>query len=188
MQQNQYQSHQKRGFRNCRTIFETCWQNLVSNFRIGQGFDAHKIIKGTKDFILGGVTIDSEYEVIAHSDGDIICHVIIDALLGACNMGDIGELAPSNAEYKNISSIELLKKTLDMISKAGYRIVNIDLTYVGAEPRLEKFKKDIEANLAKELDMNINDISCKATTTDGLGYEGTREGVSSHAIALVTKT
>ena len=75
-----------------------------------------------------------------------------------------------------------------MISKAGYRIVNIDLTYVGAEPRLENFKKDIEANLAKELDMNINDISCKATTTDGLGYEGTRERVSSHAIALVTKT
>ena len=84
----------------------------MSNFRIGQGFDAHKIIKGSKDFILGGVTIDSEYEVIAHSDGDIICHVIIDALLGACNMGDIGELAPSNAEYKNISSIELLKLSL----------------------------------------------------------------------------
>ena len=102
-------------------------------------------------------------------------------------MGDIGELAPSNAEYKNISSIELLKKTLDMISKAGYRIVNIDLTYVGAEPRLEKFKKDIEANLAKELDMNINDISCKATTTDGLGYEGAREGISTQALALVKK-
>ena len=160
----------------------------MSNFRIGQGFDAHKIIKGSKDFILGGVTIDSEYEVIAHSDGDIICHVIIDALLGACNLGDIGELAPSNAKNKNISSIALLKKTLNMISKAGYQIVNIDLTYVGAEPRLEKFKKDIEANLAKELDMNSNDISCKATTTDGLGYEGSREGVSSHAIALVTKT
>ena len=74
------------------------------------------------------------------------------------------------------ADIDLLKKTLDMISKAGYRIVNIDLTYVGAEPRLEKFKKDIEANLAKELDMNINDISCKATTTDGLGFEGAREG------------
>ena len=77
----------------------------MSNFRIGQGFDAHKIIKGTKDFILGGVTIDSEYEVIAHSDGDIICHVIIDALLGACNMGDIGELAPSNAEYLSLIHI-----------------------------------------------------------------------------------
>ena len=82
----------------------------MSNLRIGQGFDAHKIIKGPKDFILGGVTIDSEYEVIAHSDGDIICHVITDALLGACNLGDIGELAPSNAENKNISSIAILKK------------------------------------------------------------------------------
>ena len=160
----------------------------MSNFRIGKGFYAQKIIKGSKDFILGGVTIDSEYEVIAHSDGDIICHVITDALLGACNLGDIGELAPSNAKNKNISSIVLLKKTLNLVSKAGYQIVNIDLTYVGAEPRLEKFKKGIEANLAKELDMNSNDISCKATTTDGLGYEGSREGISSHAIVLVTKT
>tara|TARA_B100000900_G_scaffold412810_1_gene435344 strand:- start:254 stop:736 length:483 start_codon:yes stop_codon:yes gene_type:complete len=159
----------------------------VSKLRIGHGFDAHKIIRGSKDFVLGGIMIDSEYEVIAHSDGDIICHVIIDALLGACNMGDIGELAPSNEENKNISSIALLKKTLDMISKSGYQIVNIDLTYVGAEPRLDIFKKDIEENLAKELDMNLNDISCKATTTDGLGYEGSRKGISSHAVALVTK-
>ena len=76
----------------------------MSNFRIGQGFDAHKFIKGSKYFFLGGVTIDSEYEVIAHSDGDIICHVIIDALLGACNLGDIGELAPSNAENKTFQA------------------------------------------------------------------------------------
>ena len=113
----------------------------MSNLRIGQGFDAHKIIKGPKDFILGGILIDSEYEVVAHSDGDIISHAIIDALLGACNMGDIGKLAPSNQENKDISSIYLLNKVSTMLSKAGYKIVNIDLTYVGEEPRLEKFKK-----------------------------------------------
>ena len=113
----------------------------MSNMRIGQGFDAHKIIKGSKDFILGGIAIDSEYEVVAHSDGDIISHAIIDALLGACKMGDIGKLAPSNEENKGISSIHLLKKVATMLLEAGYQIVNIDLTYVGEEPRLEKFKK-----------------------------------------------
>ena len=103
-------------------------------------------------------------------------------------MGDIGKLAPSNKENKGISSIHLLKKVATMLLEAGYQIVNIDLTYVGEEPRLEKFKKKIEENLAKELKMNPYDISCKATTTDGLGYEGAREGISTQAIALVTKT
>ena len=95
----------------------------------------------SKDFILGGISIDSEYEVVAHSDGDIISHAIIDALLGASKMGDIGKLAPSNEENKDISSIHLLKKVTTMLLEAGYQIVNIDLTYVGEEPRLEKFKK-----------------------------------------------
>ena len=98
----------------------------MSNLRIGQGFDAHKIIKGPKDFILGGILIDSEYEVVAHSDGDIISHAIIDALLGACKMGDIGKLAPSNQENKDISSIYLLNKVSTMLSKAGYKIALID--------------------------------------------------------------
>ena len=159
----------------------------MSNLRIGQGFDAHKIIKGPKEFILGGISIESEYEVVAHSDGDIICHAIIDALLGACKMGDIGKLAPSNEENKDISSIHLLNKVSEMLLEAGYQIVNIDLTYVGEEPRLEKFKKNIEENLAKEMNISPKDISCKATTTDGLGYEGAREGISTQAIALVMK-
>ena len=159
----------------------------MSKLRIGQGFDAHKIIKGPKEFILGGISIDSEYEVVAHSDGDIICHAIIDALLGACKMGDIGKLAPSNEENKDISSIHLLNKVSAMLLEAGYQIVNIDLTYVGEEPRLEKFKKNIEENLAKEMNISPKDISCKATTTDGLGYEGAREGISTQAIALVVK-
>tara|TARA_Y100000992_G_scaffold20752_1_gene11953 strand:+ start:432 stop:914 length:483 start_codon:yes stop_codon:yes gene_type:complete len=159
----------------------------VSKLRIGQGFDAHKIIKGPKEFILGGISIDSEYEVVAHSDGDIICHAIIDALLGACKMGDIGKLAPSNEENKDISSIHLLNKVSTILLEAGYQIVNIDLTYVGEEPRLEKFKKNIEENLAKEMNISPKDISCKATTTDGLGYEGAREGISTQAIALVMK-
>ena len=159
----------------------------MSNLRIGQGFDAHKIIKGPKEFILGGISIESEYEVVAHSDGDIICHAIIDALLGACKMGDIGKLAPSNEENKDISSIHLLNKVSAMLLEAGYQIVNIDLTYVGEEPRLEKFKKNIEENLAKEMNISPKDISCKATTTDGLGYEGAREGISTQAIALVMK-
>ena len=159
----------------------------MSKLRIGQGFDAHKIIKGPREFILGGISIESEYEVVAHSDGDIICHAIIDALLGACKMGDIGKLAPSNEENKDISSIHLLNKVSAMLLEAGYQIVNIDLTYVGEEPRLEKFKKNIEENLAKEMNISPKDISCKATTTDGLGYEGAREGISTQAIALVMK-
>ncbi len=159
----------------------------MSKLRIGQGFDAHKIIKGPKEFILGGISIESEYEVVAHSDGDIICHAIIDALLGACKMGDIGKLAPSNEENKDISSIHLLNKVSAMLLEAGYQILNIDLTYVGEEPRLEKFKKNIEENLAKEMNISPKDISCKATTTDGLGYEGAREGISTQAIALVMK-
>ena len=102
-------------------------------------------------------------------------------------MGDIGKLAPSNEENKDISSIHLLNKVSAMLLEAGYQIVNIDLTYVGEEPRLEKFKKNIDENLAKELKISPKDISCKATTTDGLGYEGAREGISTQAIALVMK-
>ena len=160
----------------------------MSNLRIGQGFDAHKIKKGSNNFILGGITIDSDYEIIAHSDGDIISHAITDALLGASNMGDIGELAPSNKENEDISSIFLLKKVVNLLKTKGFEIINIDLTYIGEEPRLTKYKSKIKDSLAQALSINSNQISCKATTTDGLGYEGNLEGVSTQAIVLISKS
>ena len=103
-------------------------------------------------------------------------------------MGDIGELAPSNKENEDISSIFLLKKVVNLLKTKGFEIINIDLTYIGEEPRLTKYKSKIKDSLAQAISINSNQISCKATTTDGLGYEGNLEGVSTQAIVLISKS
>ena len=155
--------------------------------RIGHGYDAHKLVKGS-NVILGGVKIDSEFSIEAHSDGDIIIHSLIDSLLGAAAYGDLGTFFPSEDDkYKDISSRELLKEVVLKLNEDQYEISNVDITYVGQLPKLNPYIPQIRKNLSEDLEIGIDCVSCKATTTDFLGFEGSKEGVSCHAVALIKK-
>ena len=155
--------------------------------RIGHGYDAHKLVKGSH-VILGGIKIDSEFSIEAHSDGDIIIHSLIDSLLGAAAYGDLGTFFPSEDDkYKDISSRELLKEVVLKLNEDQYEISNVDITYVGQLPKLNPYIPQIRKNLSEDLEIGIDYVSCKATTTDFLGFEGSKEGVSCHAVALIKK-
>jgi len=156
--------------------------------RIGQGFDVHKLVPG-KGMVLGGINIPSKFSIEAYSDGDIILHALSDALLGAAALGDLGNYFPSTEpEFKNISSREILKQVATKIIESGYKIENIDITFVGEEPKLSNYTKDICQRIGDDLSLNVNQVSCKATTTDGLGFEGSLLGVSCYAITLLSKS
>ena len=155
--------------------------------RIGHGYDAHKLVKGSH-VVLGGIKIDSEFSIEAHSDGDIIIHSLIDSLLGAAAYGDLGTFFPSeDNKYKDISSRELLKEVVLKLNEDQYEISNVDITYVGQLPKLNPYIPQIRKNLSEDLKIGIDYVSCKATTTDFLGFEGSKEGVSCHAVALIKK-
>ena len=155
--------------------------------RIGHGYDAHKLVKGSY-VVLGGIKIDSEFSIEAHSDGDIIIHSLIDSLLGAAAYGDLGTFFPSEDDkYKDISSRELLKEVVLKLNEDQYEISNVDITYVGQLPKLNPYIPQIRKNLSEDLEIGIDCVSCKATTTDFLGFEGSKEGVSCHAVALIKK-
>ena len=155
--------------------------------RIGHGYDAHKLIKGS-NVILGGIKIDSEFSIEAHSDGDIIIHSLIDSLLGAAAYGDLGTFFPSEEDkYKDISSRELLKEVVLKLKGDQYHVSNVDITYIGQLPKLNPYISQIRKNLADDLEIEIDCVSCKATTTDFLGFEGSKEGVSCHAVSLIKK-
>ena len=153
--------------------------------RIGHGYDAHKLVKGSH-VVLGGIKIDSEFSIEAHSDGDIIIHSLIDSLLGAAAYGDLGTFFPSEDDkYKDISSRELLKEVVLKLNEDQYEISNVDITYVGQLPKLNPYIPQIRKNLSEDLEIGIDCVSCKATTTDFLGFEGSKEGVSCHAVSLI---
>ena len=155
--------------------------------RIGHGYDAHKLVEGSH-VVLGGIKIDSEFSIEAHSDGDIIIHSLIDSLLGAAAYGDLGTFFPSEDDkYKDISSRELLKEVVLKLNEDQYEISNVDITYVGQLPKLNPYIPQIRKNLSEDLEIGIDCVSCKATTTDFLGFEGSKEGVSCHAVALIKK-
>ena len=155
--------------------------------RIGHGYDAHKLVEGSH-VVLGGIKIDSEFSIEAHSDGDIIIHSLIDSLLGAAAYGDLGTFFPSEDDkYKDISSRELLKEVVLKLNEDQYEISNVDITYVGQLPKLNPYITQIRKNLSEDLEIGIDYVSCKATTTDFLGFEGSKEGVSCHAVALIKK-
>jgi len=155
--------------------------------RIGHGYDAHKLITGSH-VILGGIKIDSEFSIEAHSDGDIIIHSLIDSLLGAAAYGDLGTFFPSeDDQYEDISSRELLKEVVRKLTEDRYQISNVDITYIGQLPKLNPYIAQIRKNLSEDLEIGIDRVSCKATTTDCLGFEGLKEGVSCHAVSLIKK-
>lgn len=157
------------------------------SFRIGHGFDVHALGKG-ETLWLGGILIPHSKGTIAHSDGDVVIHAICDALLGALKLRDIGTHFPDNsAEFKNIDSKILLKKSYDLVKEQGYKIVNVDSTISAQQPKLKPFIPEMEKVMAAVLDVEIDCISVKATTTEKLGFEGREEGISVNAVCLLQK-
>lgn len=153
--------------------------------RIGTGYDVHKLVPGRK-LILGGVTVPYELGLDGHSDADVIVHAIMDALLGAAALGDIGQHFPDNdPEYKGADSIELLKEVGNILKKEGYKVGNIDSTIIAQRPKLMTFLPEMRKNVAAALGIDVNQVSIKATTEEHLGFTGRGEGISSQAVALI---
>ena len=153
--------------------------------RIGMGYDVHRLGKERK-LILGGFTIPYEYGLIGHSDADVVVHAIMDALLGAAALGDIGKHFPDNDEqYKDISSIILLEHVGKLLKDNNYTIGNIDATIIAQKPKLAPYREQMVKNVAKALNINENQVCIKATTEEGLGFTGEGLGISSQAIALL---
>lgn len=157
-------------------------------FRIGQGYDVHRLAMG-ETLWLGGVLIPHNKGTVAHSDGDVLIHAICDALLGALKLGDIGTHFPDiDAKYKNIDSKVLLQKSYELVKEMGYELVNLDSTISAQKPRLNPFIPEMERTMAAILGVNVSCISVKATTTEQLGFEGREEGISVSAVALLKST
>lgn len=156
--------------------------------RIGQGYDVHRLTEGRK-LILGGVEIRYEKGLLGHSDADVLIHAVMDALLGAAALGDIGQHFPdTDPAYKGISSIELLGKVGALLEEKGYVIENIDATIIAQRPKLASYRPQMEENIAEVLHLDPSRVSVKATTEEGLGFTGSGEGIASQAITLLTET
>ena len=155
--------------------------------RVGIGYDAHKLRPG-KGMYLGGIFIECEYSVEAHSDGDVIIHALIDSLLGAAALGDIGSLFPSkDPKNKDISSTVLLTQVIDLLDSKNYKVINIDITLITETPKIHQKTEQIIDSLSKSLRVTKSSVNCKATTTDGLGFEGEKKGIACQAISLIEK-
>lgn len=153
--------------------------------RVGLGYDVHRLVENRK-LILGGVEIPFEKGLLGHSDADVLIHAIMDSLLGACALGDIGKHFPDTDDaFKGISSITLLKETAKLIFEAGYIINNIDATIIAQKPKLLPHIDHMRVNIAKALNIDINKINIKATTEEGLGFTGEMLGISSQSITSV---
>ena len=155
--------------------------------RVGIGYDAHKLIPG-KGMHLGGIFIECEYSIDAHSDGDVIIHALIDSLLGASALGDIGSLFPSkDPGNKDISGSVLLNQVIDLLDSKNYKVINVDITLIAETPKIYQKTEQIIDALSKSLRVTKSSVSCKATTTDGLGFEGEKKGIACQAISLIEK-
>ena len=159
----------------------------MSETRIGHGYDVHRLVEG-RELVLGGVKIPYALGLLGHSDADVLLHAIMDSLLGACALGDIGRHFPDSEEcYKGISSLELLGKVNELIMNNGFSITNIDATLVIQSPKIAPYISDMINNIAKVLKIESGRINIKATTEEKLGFTGRGEGVSAHSVALVRK-
>lgn len=154
-------------------------------YRVGIGFDVHRLVRGRK-LIIGGVEIDYERGLEGHSDADVLAHAVMDALLGASGLGDIGELYPPHDDkYKGADSMQLLADTAARIERAGYAIVNVDAVVAAEAPRLAPHRAEMESRLASAMRTVPSNVGVKFTTTEGLGFEGRGEGISARAVALI---
>lgn len=153
--------------------------------RIGHGYDVHKLTENRK-LILGGVEIPFELGLLGHSDADVLVHAIMDSLLGAAALGDIGKLFPdTDSAYKGADSILLLKEVCRVLSDNGYKIVNIDSTLIAQKPKLKDYIYSMRENIALVCNIDISAVSVKATTEEKLGFTGRLEGISAHAVCLI---
>ncbi len=159
----------------------------MTKIRVGLGYDVHKLVEGRKLW-LGGISIENAKGLLGHSDADVLIHAICDALLGAANLRDIGYHFPdTDIEYKNIDSKILLRKTTELLHKTGWHIGNIDATICAEHPKLNPHIEKMKEILASLMDIDISDVSLKATTTEKLGFTGREEGISTYAVALIEK-
>ena len=155
--------------------------------RVGMGYDVHKLTEG-RELILGGVKIPWEMGLLGHSDADVVVHAIMDAILGAAALGDIGRHFPdTDPQYKGISSILLLKKVGELLKEKGYSIVNIDATIIAQKPKLLPYMDTMIENVAEALKLSADQVNIKATTEEGLGFTGSLQGISSQAICVIEK-
>ena len=159
----------------------------MTSLRIGHGYDVHCLTEG-RALILGGVEIPYEKGLLGHSDADVLTHAVMDALLGAAALGDIGRLFPdSDAEFEGISSIELLKRVKTHLTAVGFDIVNLDATVLAQAPKLAPHREQMRGNIAAALGLPVSRVSVKATTEEGLGFTGSGEGIAAHAVALLER-
>ena len=159
----------------------------MSDHRVGIGLDAHAFEEGVP-LVLGGVKIPSPRGLAGHSDGDVLAHALIDALLGPVGLGDIGSAFPSDdPELRGVSSLKLLRESYDRVRDLGWRLVNADLVLIGNEPRIAPLREEMRTRLAETLGVGADRVAVRATTTDGLGFPGRREGLAAHAVALVER-
>lgn len=153
--------------------------------RIGHGYDVHKLVEG-RDLILGGVQVPHDLGLLGHSDADVLVHAIMDSLLGAAALGDIGCLFPDNDDaYKGADSIELLKKVCDVLSDNGYKIINIDSTVIAQKPKLKQYIPQMREVISDACGLPLNCVSVKATTEENLGFTGRCEGIAAHAVCII---
>ncbi len=153
--------------------------------RIGHGYDVHRLVEN-RPLVLGGVKIEYDYGLLGHSDADVLVHAIMDSILGALALGDIGKHFPdSDEKYRGISSIELLKRVRELMEEKGALIVNIDATVVMQRPRLAPYIQKMRENIARALRVDTDRINVKATTEEGLGFTGSGEGAAAHSVALI---
>lgn len=153
--------------------------------RIGYGYDVHKLVEGRR-FTLGGVEVPFKKGLLGHSDADVLIHAVIDALIGAAGLGDIGRhFPPTDNKFKDISSITLLAHTAELLKNAGFTVANIDSTIVCQEPKLAPYIPGMVKNIADTLLISHGQVNVKAKTEEGLGFTGTGDGVAAHAVALI---
>lgn len=153
--------------------------------RIGYGYDVHRLVEGRK-LIMGGVEIDYERGLLGHSDADVLLHAVMDSLLGAAALGDIGKHFPDIDErYKGISSIKLLKEVLNLINENNYCIINLDATIIAQKPKMRPYIDQMRENIADALNMDISCVNVKATTEEGLGFTGEGLGIAANCICLI---
>ena len=155
--------------------------------RIGHGYDVHRLVAERK-LILGGVELPFEKGLLGHSDADVLTHAVMDALLGAAALGDIGKLFPdSDPAYEGADSLVLLRRVMEVLAECGYRIGNVDATVLAQRPKLASHIPAMREKLARAMGISAEQVSVKATTEEGLGFTGSGEGIAAHAVALIEK-
>ena len=161
---------------------------MSTGLRVGHGYDVHRLVEGRK-LILGGVEIPWEYGLLGHSDADVVTHAIMDALLGAAGLWDIGHAFPdTDPALKDISSMILLERTVSLIREKGFQTVNVDATIIAQRPKLASYIPQMRENIAARLGIDTELVNIKATTEEGLGFSGSGEGMAAHSVALLEKS